>query len=43
MAAFELEKAPVLKDGTTYVPVSFIEKVLQLETIEIVDGVLEIK
>lgn len=43
MANFELEAAPELKNGTTYVPASFIEKVLRVDSFNIIDGMLEIK
>ena len=43
MAEFKLESAPILKDSTTYVPVSFIEEVLRVENFEIVDGLIEIE
>lgn len=43
MAEFKLESAPILKDSTTYVPVSFIEEVLRVENFEIVDGMIEIE
>jgi len=43
MAPFKLEAAPELKGGRTYVPVSFINKVLDGEDLRVVDGILEVK
>ncbi len=43
MAPFELESAPELIKGRTYVPVSFINRVLDGESLEVVDGLLTVK
>ena len=42
--AFELETAPELKDATTYVPVSYLNRVLALDTVLVQEnGILNIK
>ena len=40
MAPITLESAPELKDSKTYVPASFIEKILQVDTFDVKDGLL---
>lgn len=43
VAPFILESAPELKNGTTYVPVTYIQKVLGANSLKVVDGVLEVR